>query len=143
MAALTAPRSPSRRGDVAYAHKGVPMAASTTIFRGGMVDKAASGGMFKPAATNTTDKCQGVALETKTNGAVAGATSIQIATGVHNMNNSSAGDQITAADIGNDCFVVDDNTVARTNGGSTRHVAGKVWDVAPDGTVDVLFAVDA
>ena len=30
------------------------------------------------------------------------------------------------ADIGGDCFIADDQTVAKTNGGNTRPLAGKV-----------------
>ena len=36
---------------------------------------------------------------------------------------------IAAADIGNNCYVVDDQTVAKTNGTNSRSVAGKVHDV--------------
>ena len=47
--------------------------------------------------------------------------------------NSAAADQITAADIGNDCYGVDDQTVAKTNGANTRSVAGKIYDVDAQG----------
>ena len=39
--------------------------------------------------------------------------------------NSSAGDLIVAADIGKVVYVVDDQTVAKTDGTSTRVAAGK------------------
>ena len=35
--------------------------------------------------------------------------------------------------MGSDCYIVDDQTVAKTNGGATRCVAGKVWDVDAEG----------
>ena len=34
--------------------------------------------------------------------------------------NSASGDLITAAEVGSDCYIVDDQTVAKTNGSSTR-----------------------
>ena len=43
--------------------------------------------------------------------------------------NSTSGDQITAADLLKDVYAVDDQTVAKTNGGGTRSVAGRVWKV--------------
>ena len=42
-------------------------------------------------------------------------------------------DAITLADVGSDCYIVDDQTVAKTNGTNTRSVAGKVFDVDADG----------
>ena len=47
--------------------------------------------------------------------------------------NSVAADLIALADIGADCFIVDDQTVAKTNGGATRSIAGKIRDVDADG----------
>ena len=40
--------------------------------------------------------------------------------------NSTAGDAITDADYGTTCYVVDNQTVAKTNGSSTRSAAGTV-----------------
>ena len=47
--------------------------------------------------------------------------------------NSAATDAITLADIGKDCFIVDDQTVAKTDGSGTRSRAGRVFDVDADG----------
>jgi hypothetical protein len=43
--------------------------------------------------------------------------------------NSTAGDLIAQADVGTDCYIVDDQTVAKTSGTNTRSVAGKVQEV--------------
>ncbi len=43
--------------------------------------------------------------------------------------NSAAADLIALADIGADCYVVDDQTVAKTSASNTRSIAGKVRDV--------------
>lgn len=50
--------------------------------------------------------------------------------------NSAAGDAITAAQRFQDCYIVDDQTVAKTDATGTRSVAGKVLDV--DATKGVL-----
>ena len=42
---------------------------------------------------------------------------------------SSGGDLIALADVGSVCYVVDDQTVAKTHNGNTRSVAGTVRDV--------------
>ena len=49
--------------------------------------------------------------------------------------NSSAGDLITIADIGKACFIVDDQTVAKTDGTGTRSRAGIVDGIEASGGV--------
>ena len=57
--------------------------------------------------------------------------------GVFPYKNSSAGDAITRADIGKQCYLVDDETVAKTaavvEDNPTRGVAGIVDDITSDG----------
>ena len=53
--------------------------------------------------------------------------------GVFRFENSSAGDAITRAEIGDDCYIVDDQTVAKTDGTDTRSLADKVDDVDANG----------
>ncbi len=67
-----------------------------------------------------------------TNGAD-GAIRARVGAGIFRFGNSAAGDLITAADIGKDCFGVDDQTVAKTDGGGTRSIAGRIFDVDPAG----------
>ena len=64
---------------------------------------------------------------------VAGAVNGTAEAGTFAFANSASGDLIARADIGNDCYIVDDQTVAKTNGSSTRSIAGKVYDVDADG----------
>jgi hypothetical protein len=47
--------------------------------------------------------------------------------------NSAAGDLIALADVGKVCYIVDDQTVAKTDGGGTRSVAGRIRDVDAQG----------
>lgn len=128
--ALAADRNtPRRAGD--GLNKG--LAASTKIYAGSIVCRNASG-YAVPGSTATTLKALGVATAQVDNSAgSAGDKSVQIAKGVYRFGNSTSGDLITIADIGNDCYIVDDQTVAKTDGISSRSVAGKVFDVDSDG----------
>lgn len=109
------------------------MAAAMLIYAGGLVAVSATGYATKGAAA-TTLKQFGRAEETVDNsGGAAGAKKINVATGIFVWANSSAGDLITIAEIGTDCFIVDDQTVAKTNGGATRSRAGKIVFVDASG----------
>jgi len=47
--------------------------------------------------------------------------------------NSASADEITNADIGTTCYVVDDETVAKTHNSNARSAAGRVWQVTAAG----------
>lgn len=130
MAALTKDRNtPRREGDLVS----LPVAASVKVFAGSLVVRDSSGNA-RPGRVSTTDLGVGMAEEIIDNSAgIAGAERVRVQKGVFLFGNSAAGDAITTADIGTDCFVVDDQTVAKTNGTNTRCVAGKVFDVDADG----------
>ena len=53
--------------------------------------------------------------------------------GVFRYANSAAGDLIATADIGTVCYIVDDQTVAKTSATATRSPAGIVEDVDANG----------
>ncbi len=125
MPALTADRpTPKRTG----MHLSLPVAAATKIFAGAIVCVNTSNLAVK-GAVSTTLKAVGVAKEQVDNTGAAGEQRIEVERGVFQFANSSAGDLIALQDIGSQCFIVDDNTVAKTNGTSTRSVAGIVRDV--------------
>jgi len=110
-----------------------PVAASTRIW-GGAITCVNAAGYAVPGATSTTLKAVGVSEHRADNsGGVAGAIRVRCRKGPHRFANSAAADAITLADVGNDCFIVDDQTVAKTNGSNTRSVAGKIFDVDADG----------
>lgn len=46
---------------------------------------------------------------------------------------NSGADPVSQADVGNLVYIVDDETVAKTNGGNTRSAAGKLLGIEPDG----------
>lgn len=116
-----------------------PVKASTTIFAGSLVCVDASGWAV-PGSTATTLKARGRAEEFVDNSAGAnGALSVTTKKGIFSFANSAGGDEITAADIENTCYIVDDQTVAKTDGSSTRSVAGKIVSVDASGVaVEIL-----
>lgn len=130
--ALTQERDTQRRnGDQAVG----PVAAATKILAGALVCAQTGANFLTKGATATTLRGIGVADETADNtSGAAGAISVKYRRdGWFRFKNSSAGDAITLADVGADCFIVDDEVVAKTNGTNTRSVAGKVRDVDADG----------
>lgn len=113
----------------------VPLAANAKIYSGALVcrDTAASG-FGKPGAVSTTLKAIGVAQRRADNtGGANGDVSVEVRRGPWRFKNSAAGDAITAADIGGTAYIVDDETVAKTNGTNTRSAAGRIDDVDANG----------
>jgi hypothetical protein len=58
---------------------------------------------------------------------------VDIEKGIFHFANSADTDEITTADIGSNCYIVDDQTVAKTDGTGTRSIAGEVFDVDAQG----------
>lgn len=132
MTALSAERVDSKRRDGSL--RSYAVAASTTIYKGAMVATNSSGYLV-PASTATTLTVLGVAMENGNNASgSAGDIECQVwVKGVWQMKNSADSDEITIAEIGDACYAVDDQTVAKTDGGTTRSVAGVIDDVDSDG----------
>lgn len=126
MVALTADRNtPSYLGDQRQA----PLAAAVKVFAGSILMRNAAGFLTK-GATATGSFGVGVAMEQVDNSAgIAGAKSVTYEAGVWRFANSSAGDLIAQANIGAKCWIVDDQTVALTNGTNTRSPAGIIENV--------------
>lgn len=133
MAALTAARNTVEKDNpAAFAHEpSIGLAAATTIYQGSIVMENA--GRLVPGSTATGLTSMGVAQETVVNSGAAGSVTVKLRSCVAKFANSSAGDLIAGADIGNTCYVVDDQTVAKTDGTGTRSAAGKVMSVESDG----------
>ncbi len=130
MPALTADRNTAMRKNLEFTF---PLAASTKLWAGSIACLNASGFLTKGAVA-TTLKAVGIVQETVDNTAGAnGAVSGKVRRGCFKFGNSSAGDLIAVADYGAQCFIVDDQTVAKTNGSSTRSVAGIIRQVDADG----------
>lgn len=105
---------------------------SDEIYKGALICFDSNDSKVKPGATSTTLIAMGVSRERYTSGTGDGKT-LQVDCGIFKFENSSAGDAITDAEAGTTCYIVDDQTVAKTNGGSTRSAAGKVYAVDSDG----------
>lgn len=111
----------------------IAVAGNVRIFAGALVALTAAG-LATPGAVATTLKGVGRAKDEANNlGGAASAIKVEVEKGVFRFNNSAAGDAITAADIGNPAYIVDDETVAKTTGGATRSVAGTIFDVDAQG----------
>ena len=130
MTALTQDRNTLRRDGQQIEP---PLAAGVRIYGGSIVAINAAG-FAVPGATSPTLKSAGVAEQRADNtGGTAGAIRVRLRKGPHRFTNSAAADAITLADLGTDCYIVDDQTVAKTHATNTRSVAGKVFDVDADG----------
>ena len=128
MVALTADRNtPRAEGDERQGTLG----ANQTVFAGALVMRNASGDLIK-GATATGSFGAGMALERQSS-TTAGVTAIRYRPGIFRFANSAAGDLITKADIGTVCYVVDDQTVAKTSATNTRSPAGVVDSVDAQG----------
>lgn len=106
----------------------LPVATATTIYKGSLVCDNGSGYAI-PASTATTQIAVGVAKETVVNAGANGAKTVEVERGCFRFENSSAGDAIAIAQRYDVCWIVDDQTVAKTNGSSTRSRAGIIMDV--------------
>lgn len=105
---------------------GLPLEASTKVYAGGVICRNAAGNVV-PASAALGLMPLGLATTTVDNsGGVAGALSVMPVMGAFALDNSAAADAIGASNIGNECFLVDDHTVALTSGNGTRSRAGIV-----------------
>lgn len=125
MSALTKNRSTPRRE---RSRNTDPVAANVHIFAGALVVLDAAGNAA-PATTATGLVPRGRALEeVDNNPGAAGDLYVDTDVGVFRFANLAA-DPIDRADIGEQAWIVDDQTVAATNGSSSRSAAGRIVDV--------------
>ena len=130
MAALSEARAIKKRAGKHFLRA---VAGTKKIFEGALVCLNSTG-YATPGALAATLVADGVARETVDNTAGAdGAVTVEIEKGVFPFANSTSTDAITRAEIGDNAYIVDDQTVAKTDAGATRSVAGKIVDVDADG----------
>jgi len=130
LSALAADRNtPLKDGEIIA----VPVATGVKIFAGALVAASATG-FATPGATATTLTYLGCAEAQADNTTGAnGAISVQVRRNKAFKFANLGADLVVQADLGKNCYIVDDQTVAKTSGGSTRSVAGKVLGVESDG----------
>jgi len=130
MAALTADRNTPKQSAEQIP---VPVATAVKIFAGSLVAANASG-FATPGATAATLTYLGRAAETVDNTAGAnGAKTVRVDRKEAYKFANLGADPVVQADLGKTCYIVDDQTVAKTNGGATRSAAGKVVGIDADG----------
>ena len=128
MAPLTTDRNtPRREGD----QRAGLLGASQAIFAGAILMRNAAGDLIEGAAVAGSVGV-GIAQE-RIVSTTAGTTLVNYRAGAFRLGNSAAADTITRAEIGTVCFVVDDQTVAKTSATNTRSPAGIVEDVDAQG----------
>ena len=130
MSALTGDRNtPIRAGeDFVF-----PVAAVVKIYAGALV-VLDSAGNAKPgvAATGLIAVGRAEVQVDNSSGSAADLT-VKVRRGLYRWGNSASTDEITKAEIGDACFIVDDQTVAKTDGSGARSPAGFVEDVDAQG----------
>lgn len=123
MTALTAGRNTARRE---LTHINVTVDDGATVYAGGMVTLLAADGTAVAAGTASAGNVIGVAEDTVTGD---GDLGVELRTGCFRFENSASTDEIKAADIGGIAYIVDDQTVAKTDNSGARKIAGAIADV--------------
>lgn len=128
--ALSSDRNtPRAEGDI----RRRPVAADTVIYAGALVAQNAAGNAV-PGSTATGLTALGRAeARVDNSGGSAGDKLVNIRRGIFRFKNSGGADLIAGDDIGKTAYIVDDETVALTDGSSARSAAGKIYDVDAQG----------
>ncbi|HEX9844036.1 MAG TPA: hypothetical protein VGC20_14850 [bacterium] len=130
MTALAKDRVTPRRSNEDFS---LPVAAGAVIHVGALVALSATG-YATPGAVAATLQPVGVAQEAVDNtGGADGAKTVKVRNGAFRFANSGGGDLIALTEVGAVCYIVDDQTVAKTDNGGARSPAGMVVDVDGDG----------
>src|SRR4051812_38502688 len=134
MAALTGARSTKREmssESPTLSGLSVPVKAATKCIQGGIA--VLDAGVAAPGRTAVGLVAIGMFEDTADNtGGATGAINARVRRGAFKFQNSAAGDAIAQANVGVDVYIVDDQTVALTNGTNTRSRAGKAVQVDSD-----------
>ena len=142
MAALTDDRdTPDKAHPASMIHQVAEGADSMQFYKGGILALDQADGKVKKGITATTLVCLGRSEERLLTG-TSNTRRPKAKSGIYRYGNSAAADAIANDDIGKDCYIVDDQTVALTSGTNTRSIAGKVYEVDSDGVwVSMGFSI--
>ncbi|MCA8016164.1 hypothetical protein [Burkholderia vietnamiensis] len=131
MPALTADRNTLSRSGLLFSY---PAKSGVLFFVGAIAAIDTATGFATKGATSTTLKGAGIVQEQVDNTeGPDGAVNITMRRGQWLVGNSAGADQLTLKDVGSPAYIVDDQTVAKTDGGGTRSIAGTVVDIDPGG----------
>lgn len=143
--ALSATRLTDIVGGVAIPRKNErPVRNGVTLYKGGMV-AADSAGNYVPAGNaNAATACQGVLMEVDAvnetvTGNATGTELARLTVGIFWFDNSAGVSAVTAANLGQVCYAVDDETVSLDDANGTLYPAGVVTDV--DATLGVAVSI--
>lgn len=124
---MTALSSDKYTFKIGNTERAIPVKASSLIYKGAMV-AVGSDGYAVEASTATGLTVVGVAVRQADNSSGSnGDIDVQVEIGIFPMENSADSDELDWSDVGSVVFAVDDQTVAKTDGGSTRSAAGVLW----------------
>lgn len=112
-----------------------PVKGATAIDQGNMVCLDASGRAVQAADATLNLKPVGRAKTSVNNTGADGALRIDSEPGNYVLENSTAGDAITEADVLNDCYLAGPAKVAKTSASNTRSVAGKILGLESGGVI--------
>ena len=130
MTAATKNRNTPHRAGLS---RGLLVAAAAECFAGSIA-VINTDGFTEPGSTATGLTAVGVFEQYQDNTAGAdGDQVVEVKRGNFYLVNSAGADEITRADIGQGCYIVDDMTVAKTDGTTTRSPAGLIDDVDDGG----------
>ena len=130
MVALTAARNTPQALDGV---RRIPVATNVKIHQGGLV-QINNAGFAVPGSATAANVAIGRAEQPADNtGGANGAITIDVRRGIFRFANSAAGDLIARTEIGKTVYVVDDQTVAKTNNAGARPAAGICYDVDAQG----------
>lgn len=117
---------------------GFNMAASTTVYGGSICLTNSSGNIKNASSPSSTDTCWGLVHAQTTNATTAVTSGIlldvngrpfEVDTGTFYLNSGTGGDALTAANLGQTVYVIDEQTVGATNGGGTRPIGGVLVNI--------------
>lgn len=118
--------------------RGYPVAA-LALCLAGTIAVIDADGMVQPGVTGLNLVAVGIfEAQVDNSDGADGEQTAEVVRGFARLENSAGADEITAADIGKACFIVDNQTVAKTDGADTRSIAGIV-DAVDDVGVWVLI----
>lgn len=126
MAAMTQDR---RVEEIEGRTRRLPVKAAAVIKQGALV--VLDAGYAKPGVSAAALVTVGIAERAVTGGASDGDEKVTVRRGTFKFANATAGDAVTAAEVGKDVYVLDDQTVTKT--ATSRSVAGRCFDLAADG----------
>jgi len=110
----------------------LPVRGGAKLYLGALVVLAA--GFVTPGTSATGLIAIGIAEYTVDNSTGKdGDKYVQIRQGTFKFANGTGVDVIAQADVGKDCFIVDDQTVAKADGGGVRSRAGKIMGLEDEG----------